>query len=282
MINKIKKIFLELYNDKTQLLFLSLLGYISYLMQDLIPSDPNVNQAFLPAAMAIGGLAQAAMGFDWGGKRRKAAARARRAFEKQKAIYQGLDTSVSNTYADMQNQFENISMENVYEDITVNQQQAQFQKQMFQQSQADTLAGLRGAAGSSGIAGLAQALSNQAATQAQRASASIGQQEARNELLKARGAQDVLRREQLKASEASKIQQLQAAGAMKAEITSMQMEQSKQGTLLGMDAQAYTGAQQAVMQGNQMMAQGLSTAIGGIAGGFKGGKFNMDQFLGTA
>lgn len=268
MINKIKKIFLELYNDKTQLLFLSLLGYISYLMQDLIPSDPNVNQAFLPAAMAIGGLAQAAMGFDWGGKRRKAAARARRAFEKQKAIYQGLDTSVSNTYADMQNQFENISMENVYEDITVNQQQAQFQKQMFQQSQADTLAGLRGAAGSSGIAGLAQALSNQAATQAQRASASIGQQEARNELLKARGAQDVLRREQLKASEASKIQQLQAAGAMKAEITSMQMEQSKQGTLLGMDAQAYTGAQQAVMQGNQMMAQGLSTAIGGIAGGY--------------
>ena len=260
MINKIKKIFLELYNDRIQLLFLSLLGYISYLTQDLIPSDPNVNQAFLPAAMALGGLAQAAMGYDWGGKRRKAAARARRAFEKQKAIYRDLDTSVSNPYANLSNQFED--MENTMEDLTVNQQQAQFERQMFQQSQADTLAGLRGAAGSSGIAGLAQALSNQAQTQAQRAAASIGQQEARNQLL---AAQQEAKIDQLQAGEASKIQQLNAAGAMKAEITSMQMEQSKQGTLLGMDAQAYQGAQQAVMQGQQQVAQGLSTAIGGVA-----------------
>jgi hypothetical protein len=264
MINKIKKIFLQLYNDRIQLLFLSLLGYISYLTQDLIPSDPNVNQAFLPIAMAAGGLAQAAMGFDWGGKRRKAAARAKKAFEKQKAIYQNLDTSVSNPYANLTNQY--ADMENTMEDLTVNQQQAQFERQMFQQSQADTLAGLRGAAGSSGIAGLAQALSNQAQTQAQRASASIGQQEARNQLL---AAQQEAKIDQLQAGEASKIQQLKAAGAMKAEITSMQMEQSKQGTLLGMDAQAYQGAQQAVMQGKQMMAQGLSSAIGGIAGGMQ-------------
>ena len=41
------------------------------------------------------------------------------------------------------------------------------------------------------------------------------------------------------------------------------MEQSKQATLLGMDAQAVTGAQSAVMQGQQMMAQGLGNIVGG-------------------
>ena len=32
----------------------------------------------------------------------------------------------------------------------------------------------------------------------------------------------------------------------------------------------------------QMNNRNVGAAIGGIAGGFKGGKFNMDQFLGTA
>ena len=41
-------------------------------------NDPNTHQAFLPAAMAIGGIAQMAMGYDWGGKRRKAAAKAKK------------------------------------------------------------------------------------------------------------------------------------------------------------------------------------------------------------
>ena len=41
--------------------------------------------------------------------------------------------------------------------------------------------GLRGAAGGSGIAGLAQALANQGQLQTQRISASIGQQEAANQ-----------------------------------------------------------------------------------------------------
>ena len=40
---------------------------------------------------------------------------------------------------------------------------------------------LRGAAGSSGIAGLAQALANQGALQTQQISASIGQQESANQ-----------------------------------------------------------------------------------------------------
>jgi len=223
------------------------------------PNDPHTHQAFIGTAMAIGGIAQMAMGYDWGGKRKKALAASRKKYEEQKDVFKNLDTNVDNAYENMTNQYE--GMENTFEDLTVNQQQAKFERQSFQRSQANIMQNLRGAAGGSGIAGLAQAMSNQAATQAQRQAASIGQQEAKNKML---AAQQAAKIQQLQAGEGSKIQQLQAAGAQKAQITSMQMEQSKQGTLLGMDAQSVTGAQQAVQAGNQMMASGISDVIGGV------------------
>jgi len=214
-------------------------------------SDPNTQQAFIPAVIAVAGLAQMAAGYDWGGKRKAAAKRAKDAYDAQKDIYRGLDTS--NPFANLQNRYE--GMENTMEDLTVNQQQAQFEKQMFQQQQANIMSQLRGAAGSSGVAGLAQVMANQAQTQSQRAAASIGQQEAKNKLLAAQHAAKI---DQLEAAGASAVDQLKAKG----ELSSIQMEQSKQATLLGMDAQAYTGAQQAVLQGQQMVAQGLSTVAG--------------------
>ena len=217
-------------------------------------NDPNVNQAFLGTLMAVGGVAKGLAGYDWGGKRRKALAKSRAIYEKQKDVFRNLDTS--NVYADIENKYE--GMENAFEDIRVNTQQAQFEKQMFQQSQANTLRSLKGAAGGSGVAGLAQAMSNQAMTQAQRASASIGQQEAKNKML---AAQQSAKIDQLERAGADKTQQLIAKG----ELTSMQMEQSKQSTLLGMDAQSVTGAQQAVQAGNQMMASGIGSVIGGVS-----------------
>tara|TARA_R110000822_G_scaffold13773_1_gene48727 strand:- start:61 stop:810 length:750 start_codon:yes stop_codon:yes gene_type:complete len=216
-------------------------------------NDPNVNQAFLGTLMAVGGVAKGLAGYDWGGKRRKALAKSRAAFEKQKDVYRGLDTS--NAFADIKNKYE--GMENAFEDLTVNTQQAQFEKQMFQQSQANTLQSLRGAAGGSGIAGLAQAMSNQAMTQAQQTAASIGKQEAQNKLLAAQQASKI---DQLERAGADSTQQLIAKG----ELTSMQMEQSKQATLLGMDAQSVQGAQAAVQAGNQMMMSGISDVIGGV------------------
>ena len=232
-------------------------------------NDPNTHQAFIGGLMVAGGVAKGLMGYDWGGKRRKALAKSRAAFEKQKDVYRGLDTS--NAFADIKNKYE--GMENAFEDLTVNTQQAQFEKQMFQQSQANTLQSLRGAAGGSGIAGLAQAMSNQAMTQAQKTSAAIGKQEAQNKLLAAQQASKI---DQLERAGADSTQQLIAKG----ELTSMQMEQSKQATLLGMDAQSVQGAQAAVQAGNQMMMSGISDVIGGVSGGFKDGKFNMDEFLG--
>lgn len=224
-------------------------------------SDPNMQLAnFMPAVMALGGLGQIASGIDWGGKRKDAANKAKKAYEDQKAIYEGLDTS--NAYGGIKNMYTN--MENTMEDLTVNTQQAEFERGMFQQSQANTMSQLRGAAGSSGIAGLAQAMSNQAMTQSQRASASIGQQEAKNKML---AAQQAAKIDQLERAGADKTQQLIAKG----KLSSMQMEQSKQGTLLGMDAQAYTAAQQAVLQGQQAVGQGISSVIGGVASAYTPG-----------
>ena len=138
----------------------------------------------------------------------------------QKAEYKAM--KFENPFADM---------ENVYEDLTVNQQQAQFQAQQGQQQRADVMNQMRGAAGGSGIAALAQAMANQGQLQAQQISASIGQQEAMNQRLKAQGA--------------SQIQQLERGG----EEAVQQAESGRISTLLGMDYGELAGARGQVQQG---------------------------------
>ena len=160
--------------------------------------------------------------------------------------YMSLDTS--NPY---------LNMENTMEDLTVNQQAAQFEAQQFQQSQANILDATRGAAGGSGVAAIAQALSQQGQIAAQRASASIGQQEAANQ----RAA----------ASQAASIQQSERQG----EIISRNLEREQTGTALGM-AQARTAqrrqevqmAEQAKFNAIQGGIQGISSAaLAGLGGG---------------
>ena len=129
-------------------------------------------------------------------------------------------------------------MENVYEDLTVNQQQAQFQAQQGAQQRSNVLESMRGAAGGSGIAGLAQAMANQGQLQTQQISASIGQQEAMNQRLRAQGA--------------DRIQTLGRQG----EQFVQQSEMNRQATLLGMQMGEATGANVAFQQAqaNQMSA----------------------------
>jgi hypothetical protein len=99
--------------------------------------------------------------------------------------------------------------------------------------------GLRGAAGSSGIAGLAQSLANQGALQTQRISGIIGQQESRNQLAAAKGAAAV----QIAERQGAQYQQ--------------QTEMNRQATLLGMQAGQTAGALAAEQQAiaNQMNAE---------------------------
>ena len=80
-------------------------------------------------------------------------------------------------------------------------------------------------------------------------------------------AQQAAKIDQFERDGPDKTQQLMAQG----EVISMQMEQSKQATLLGMDAQAYTAAEQAVLQGQQAVGQGISSVIGGVASAYTPG-----------
>jgi hypothetical protein len=86
---------------------------------------------------------------------------------------------------------------------------------MAQQQQANIMQDLRGAAGGSGIAGLAQAMANQGALQAQQASASIGQQEAANQQLMAQGAERIQQQQ-------FALQQMQAKGELDVDMAKAQ------------------------------------------------------------
>jgi len=83
----------------------------------------------------------------------------------------------------LENKYE--GMENRFEDMTVDMRAAEFQTQQGQQQRANIMQGLRGAAGSSGVAGLAQTLANQGQLQSQQIAAGIGQQERQNKMLSA-------------------------------------------------------------------------------------------------
>ena len=81
-----------------------------------------------------------------------------------------------------------LNMQNAYEDLTVNQQEANFIANQQNQGLANTMDAMSGAAGGSGIAALAQAMANQQNQNAIQAGARIGNQEARNQAMAAQGA----------------------------------------------------------------------------------------------
>ena len=149
----------------------------------------------------ISGAISAAGAYDWGGKRKAGIEKSQDEYDGMKRKYMGLDTS--NLYGDVSNPYAN--MQNTMEDLTVNQQQSQFESQQNQQNQANIMGSMKGAAGGSGVAGLAQAMANQGSQQAAKASASIGQQESANQ--------------KAMATEAGKIQGLERKGEWKADMT---------------------------------------------------------------
>ena len=160
---------------------------------------------------------------------------ARTEMERHKKAFEALDTS--NPY---------LNMENTMEDLTINQQQAEFEKQQAMQSQANIMGQMRGAAGSSGIAALAQSLANQGSLQAQKASASIGAQEAQNQ--------------KLERGEASRIQGLEREG----DLMSRNMQFGKIDTMMGMSADQVSNAQAMEAAGRQQMMAGIGDAASGL------------------
>tara|TARA_R110000823_G_scaffold147334_3_gene277794 strand:- start:4220 stop:5110 length:891 start_codon:yes stop_codon:yes gene_type:complete len=168
-----------------------------------------------------------------------------------------------NPYANMQNQY--AGMENAYEDLTVNKQAADFQMEQGAQQRSNIMGSLRGAAGGSGIAGLAQSLANQGQLQARQVSADIGQQESRNQMMKARGASAV------------DIAQRKGAGAADmaqrgGEAMVQSAEMQRQSTLLGIEYGGMQGANAGVQAayGNQMSAYGAGANMIGAQMGMTG------------
>jgi len=182
--------------------------------------------------------------------------------DRLKDIYSSLDTS--NPYA---------NMENTMEDLTINQRQYDLEAQQFQQSQANVLSGLRESAGSSGVAGVAQALAGQGQLAAQQSSAGIGAQERQNQMAERQMA--------------SSLQNQERQG----EVWSRNAERDKQSTLLGMSQQevgAYreqaAAAQQAKMDalasGVSSVGSMLTGGVGGGAGGMGGGMSGANGGMG--
>lgn len=197
--------------------------------------------AGIATAAAIGGIVSGVAGVAGGligrGKRKAEEKDAAAEMAREKANYQMLDTS---------NLYGNLS--NTMEDLTVNTQQADFMQQQQQQAAANTMTGLQGAAGGSGIAALAQSLAGSQMQAAQQSSASIGAQESQNQILAAQ-------------QEATN-QNLSAQGATAAR----EKQYDKTGTLLGMSQQRLGAAKQARADATQAIVGGIGSIAGGVAG----------------
>lgn len=140
-----------------------------------------------------------------------------------------------------------INMENTLEDLTINQKQAEFERQSINQQQANIMDQLKQGAGSSGIAALAQTLAQQGQLAAQKSSADIGKQEAANNLASAQ--------------QAGKIQSLERQGDM----MSRQMEFGKLESQMALTMQNIA-MEREMQYGNQVNAGSgfnQATAIGG-------------------
>ena len=207
---------------------------------------------------------------------------ARQADYEQMQFFNPYD-NMQNYYADLKNAYD--GMENRFEELQVSTAAADFQMEQSAQQRADIMQALTGAAGTSGIAGLAQTLANQGVMAARQASVDIAQQQRQNAMMAAQAGQQI---DQMQRQTDMQIQQAVAQGAASADMAErgglsmlQGAEISRQSTLLGMSAGDYGGANAGVQAafGNQMAAIGMGAQmhsarmgmfgqiIGGVASG---------------
>ena len=188
--------------------------------------------SFVIAAVAIGataGIAKIGVGISKRNKSKKAAEKAKVQMEADKEKY--MNMPIENPYK---------NMENTMEDLTVETQAADFAAEKSAQARANIMDEMKGAAGGSGIAALAQTLANQAQMESQQASASIASQEKAN--------QDAER------AEAGNIQDLERQG----EIQKQNLERDRLATALGMSQAELTAEQQNIADSEAMIMSGVS------------------------
>jgi len=191
------------------------------------------------AAGAVVGVVGGVMKMGSANKAKKEAAKAQKKakaeMDAKKKQYEALDTSNLNK-----------DMENNMEDLTINQKGMELQSQKSAQSRANVMDSLKGAAGGSGIAALAQQMANQGSEDAAKAAATIGDQEAANQ--------------KAATTEASKIQDAKIAGAQK----SRQLQYDKTSNLMNMaagEAQAAGAAKTAAQQAKGDAIAGIGSSL---------------------
>ena len=163
---------------------------------------------------------------------KEAQKKAKAELDAKKKQYEALDTSNLNK-----------NMENKMEDLTINQKGMQLQTQQGQQQRANIMQQMQGAAGGSGIAALAQQMANQGQLAAQKAAATIGDQEAANQ--------------KAAAEEAANIQRQKIEGAEKART----LQYDKTSNLMNLAA----GEAAAAGAAKDAARQEFSSGIGQIA-----------------
>ena len=172
----------------------------------------------------------------------------------QKAQYEGFE--FFNPYADAENFY--ADMENPYEDMTVDMKAFDFQRQQGELQRANILQSLRGAAGGSGVAGLAQAMANQGALQTQQIAAGISQQERQNQGMRLAASMQL---DQMERQGAAQQQQM----IMQGDAMVQSAEFGRESTMLASEYGVLTGTgsgMQGAMQ-NQMSAMGMQAQMYG-------------------
>ena len=211
--------------------------------------------ALLAAAPGIIGAAGSLFGRK---ARRREQAAARKEMEAAKKAY--MDIQFKNPFAGMENPYQ----ENLYEDLTVDRQGADYLREQQQQSQANIMQGLKGVAGSSGVAGLAQSMAKIGSQQARQASAQISQQERQNELYRAKG-------EQMKRKGSLGFETMMRKGQYQAVDL---REQQRKELLWGSSLDRLSAADKARSTARSQFISGLGQAVGGFTGTMMPGGVN--------
>tara|TARA_R100001082_G_scaffold36047_1_gene18916 strand:- start:181 stop:1050 length:870 start_codon:yes stop_codon:yes gene_type:complete len=144
-----------------------------------------------------------------------------------------------------------LKQENVMEELEVDTQAQDYAREQFQQQQANIMAGMRGVAGGSGIAGLAQALSNQAKQQARETQISISEQLRTNRAMERQ--------------EAARLKSQERAVTLANMQGANQFEIDKMTTLIGVAGEQVKGARQAIADRMAYKGQ-VAGAVGNVVG----------------
>ena len=213
-------------------------------------------------------------------RRRDAEAKARLAEARE--AYNAIE--FTNPYEGITNPYEGVTsqftgMENVYEEPQVDTRAADFMREQSQQQQANILQNLKGTAGASGVAGLAQSLANIGTQQARQASMDIARQERQSEMAR-RG--EAGRIDMLQRQDAQRIDMLKRRGdyqadmlRRKGDVYVQQQEQNRIANLYGLAADRQTATSQALNTAQTGFNDALGGLFGDIAGGVASGEFDF-------